>query len=82
VGDDALAQSLSTAPVDMKPHPVDAALFALGSPLSKGALLADEVGLQEAAFRKAISGAYSSPMTGLRPSADQAVQALEGGLRP
>src|ERR1700731_4798580 len=45
VGDDALAQSLSTARVDMNPHQVDAALFALGSPLSKGALLADEVGL-------------------------------------
>jgi superfamily II DNA or RNA helicase len=44
-GDDALAQSLSTARVDMNPHQVDAALFALGSPLSKGALLADEVGL-------------------------------------
>jgi SNF2 family DNA or RNA helicase len=45
VGDDALAQSLSTARVDMNPHQVDAALFALGSPLSKGVLLADEVGL-------------------------------------
>jgi superfamily II DNA or RNA helicase len=29
----------------MKPHQVDAALFALKSPLSKGAILADEVGL-------------------------------------
>ena len=29
----------------MKPHQVDAALFAFNSPLSKGALLADEVGL-------------------------------------
>jgi excisionase family DNA binding protein len=45
VGDDALAQSLSTARVDMNPHQVDAALFALSSPLSKGVLLADEVGL-------------------------------------
>jgi len=45
LGDDALAQSLSTARVDMNPHQVDAALFALASPLSKGALLADEVGL-------------------------------------
>ncbi|MFZ5675699.1 MAG: SNF2-related protein [Pseudomonadota bacterium] len=44
-GEDALAQSLSTARVDMNPHQVDAALFALASPLSKGALLADEVGL-------------------------------------
>lgn len=44
-GEDALAQSLATARVDMNPHQVDAALFALASPLSKGALLADEVGL-------------------------------------
>lgn len=45
VGEDAFAQSLSTARVDMNPHQVDAALFALGSPLNKGVLLADEVGL-------------------------------------
>jgi len=44
-GEDALAQSLSTARVDMNPHQVDAALFALASPLSRGVLLADEVGL-------------------------------------
>ena len=44
-GEDALAQSLSTARVDMNPHQVDAALFALESPLSKGVVLADEVGL-------------------------------------
>jgi excisionase family DNA binding protein len=44
-GEDALAQSLSTARVDMNPHQVDAALFALASPLLKGVLLADEVGL-------------------------------------
>src|SRR6202453_864938 len=45
LGEDALAQSLSTARVDMNPHQVDAALFTLASPLSKGVLLADEVGL-------------------------------------
>ncbi len=45
LGDEALAQSLSTARVDMNPHQVDAALFALSSPLSKGVILADEVGL-------------------------------------
>lgn len=44
-GEDSFAQSLSTARVDMNPHQVDAALFALASPLSKGVLLADEVGL-------------------------------------
>ena len=31
--------------MDLNPHQIDAALFAFGSPLSKGALLADEVGL-------------------------------------
>jgi ERCC4-related helicase len=45
IGEDALAHSLSTARVDMNPHQVDAALFALASPLSKGVVLADEVGL-------------------------------------
>ncbi len=45
LGEDAFAQSLSTARVDMNPHQVDAALFALASPLSKGVVLADEVGL-------------------------------------
>lgn len=43
--DDAFAKSLSTARVDLNPHQVDAALFALGSPISKGVILADEVGL-------------------------------------
>jgi ERCC4-related helicase len=33
------------AQVDLNPHQIDAALFALKSPLSKGVLLADEVGL-------------------------------------
>jgi len=43
--DEAFAKSLSTARVDMKPHQVEAARFALHSPLSKGVILADEVGL-------------------------------------
>lgn len=43
--EDSVAKSLSSARVDMKPHQVDAALFALHSPLSKGVILADEVGL-------------------------------------
>ncbi len=37
--------SLSDAQVDLNPHQVEAALFAFKSPLSKGAILADEVGL-------------------------------------
>lgn len=44
-GEESFARSLSAAKVEMKPHQVDAALFALQSPLAKGAILADEVGL-------------------------------------
>ena len=40
-----LISTLMSAQVDLNPHQVDAALFAFKSPLSKGALLADEVGL-------------------------------------
>lgn len=40
-----LTASLQDAQVDLNPHQVEAALFAFKSPLSKGALLADEVGL-------------------------------------
>lgn len=40
-----LAIAVAGAQVDMNPHQVDAALFAFASPLSRGALLADEVGL-------------------------------------
>lgn len=40
-----LASAVAGAQVDLNPHQVDAALFAFNSPLSKGALLADEVGL-------------------------------------
>ena len=42
---DNLASAMSGTKVDLNPHQVDAALFALRSPLSSGALLADEVGL-------------------------------------
>jgi SNF2 family DNA or RNA helicase len=40
-----LAAALMDAQVDLNPHQVEAALFAFKSPLSKGAILADEVGL-------------------------------------
>lgn len=40
-----LATSLFDASVDLNPHQIDAALFALQNPLAKGVLLADEVGL-------------------------------------
>lgn len=42
---DKLTASLQDAQVDLTPHQVDAALFAFKSPLSRGAILADEVGL-------------------------------------
>src|SRR5512137_268028 len=42
---DKLSMSLFDASVDLNPHQVEAALFAFRSPLSKGAILADEVGL-------------------------------------
>ncbi|MFN8592332.1 MAG: SNF2-related protein [Thermomicrobiales bacterium] len=42
---DRLTSAVASAQVDLNPHQVDAALFAFKSPLSKGALLADEVGL-------------------------------------
>ena len=44
-GVDRLGRALFDATVDLNPHQIEAALFALRSPLSKGVLLADEVGL-------------------------------------
>lgn len=44
-GLDRLSMSLFDAAVDLNPHQIEAALFALQSPLSKGVVLADEVGL-------------------------------------
>lgn len=40
-----LAAAMFDAQVELNPHQVDAALFAFQSPLSKGVILADEVGL-------------------------------------
>lgn len=46
VGDsEKLTSTLLDAQVDLNPHQVEAALFAFKSPFSKGAILADEVGL-------------------------------------
>src|SRR3990170_1729545 len=42
---ESLSRSIANAKVDLNPHQVDAALFALRSPLSNGVILADEVGL-------------------------------------
>ncbi|MBM4400975.1 MAG: DEAD/DEAH box helicase, partial [Crenarchaeota archaeon] len=40
-----LASVLADAQVDLNPHQVEAALFAFNNPFSRGAILADEVGL-------------------------------------
>ena len=44
-GMDRLSMALFDAAVDLNPHQIAAALFALQSPLSQGVILADEVGL-------------------------------------
>jgi len=44
-GVDRLSQSLFDASIDLNPHQIDAALFALENPLNQGVVLADEVGL-------------------------------------
>ena len=44
-GVEKLSVSLFDAAVDLNPYQIEAALFAFRSPLSKGVLLADEVGL-------------------------------------
>jgi hypothetical protein len=44
-GVDRISQSLFDANVDLNPHQIEAALFALRNPLQEGVLLADEVGL-------------------------------------
>ncbi|MCB4458140.1 SNF2-related protein [Leisingera sp. McT4-56] len=43
--EDQLSMSLFDASVDLNPHQIEAAMFALQSPLVEGAILADEVGL-------------------------------------
>jgi hypothetical protein len=42
---DAMITALFDAAVDLNPHQVEAALFAVRSPIQQGCLLADEVGL-------------------------------------
>ena len=42
-GVERLSRSLFDACVDLNPHQIEAALFALRSPITKGVLLADEV---------------------------------------
>ena len=40
-----ISGSLSSSKIDLNPHQINAALFALQSPVSQGVILADEVGL-------------------------------------
>jgi SNF2 family DNA or RNA helicase len=42
---ESISRSIAGARVDLNPHQIDAALFALRSPLTRGVILADEVGL-------------------------------------
>ena len=42
---ESITRSIASARVDLNSHQIDASWFALRSPLSKGAVLADEVGL-------------------------------------
>lgn len=61
--------ALFDAAVDLDPHQIEAALFSLPSPLSKGVLLADEVGLGkiiEAGIDLCLGLRDSGPDAGLR----------------
>lgn len=40
-----ISKGVSSSSMDLNPHQINAALFALKSPFSKGVILADEVGL-------------------------------------
>jgi hypothetical protein len=55
---DRIGPSLFDAAVDLNPHQIDAALFALQNPLSKGVLLADEVGLGKTIEAALVLGQY------------------------
>ncbi|NMM38971.1 MAG: DEAD/DEAH box helicase [Glaciimonas sp.] len=57
-GVDRLSQSLFDANVDLNPHQIEAALFALKNPLSKGIILADEVGLGKTIEAALVLGQY------------------------
>jgi len=54
------AGAVASAQVDLNPHQVDAALFAFRSPLSKGAVLADEVGLGKT-IEAGLNGFFRGP---------------------
>ena len=55
---DRVGPALFDAAVDLNPHQIEAALFALANPLSKGVLLADEVGLGKTIEAALVLGQY------------------------
>ncbi|SHG97941.1 Helicase conserved C-terminal domain-containing protein [Hydrocarboniphaga daqingensis] len=55
---DRVGQALFDASVDLNPHQIEAALFALANPLSRGVLLADEVGLGKTIEAALVLGQY------------------------
>ncbi len=55
---DRIGQALFDAAVDLNPHQIEAALFALQNPLSNGVLLADEVGLGKTIEAALVLGQY------------------------
>lgn len=63
---DCHGRDLFDARVDMNPHEIEAALFAMRSPLSKGALLADEVGLGKTIEAGLVLCQYWTPLFTVR----------------
>jgi hypothetical protein len=77
-----LAPVLADAQVDLNPLQVDAALFAFQSPFSKGAILADEVGLGRRSrpaccSRSGGPSAVGGPWSSSRPLDDRPRQGME-----
>ncbi|WP_255462195.1 AAA family ATPase [Granulicella sp. WH15] len=80
---DKLASALSDAQVDLNPHQIEAALFAFRSPLSKGAILADEVGLGKTTSLTAVREAAERSgyqIEGLAPTSRAAQKLGEAGM--
>ena len=74
-----LASALSNAQVDLNPHQIEAALFAFRSPLSRGAILADEVGLEKQS--KPVSCLPKSGLNATPPPGDVRRTCVSNGAR-
>jgi SNF2 family DNA or RNA helicase len=69
--------ALFDACVDLNPHQIDAAAFALRNPLSKGVLLADEVGLGKTIEAGLVLCQYrAGTVPGFSPSAKMRVACI------